>query len=375
MNTVKFERVDWVLFFSAIPLLVAGLITMRSFGASADYHFVRQIIWIGVSFAVFFGFSFIDWRFLRKSEFLVFIFCASLLPLVALLAFGAVTRGASSWLKLPFFAIEPSEFIKIVLILVLAKYFSRRHVEIAHISHIFISAVYMAIPAGLVFLQPDFGSAIIIFLIWLGMIMVSGVSKKHLFAVFLIGAIAFGGMWLFVFKDYQKARIVTFLDPIHDIKGAGYNAMQSMIAVGSGQLFGKGIGYGSQSRLGFLPEHQTDFIFAAFAEEWGFVGVILIFIFYGLVLWRIFKNAFYGASNFETLFGIGIAVFIIAHFIMNVGMNIGLLPITGVSLPFMSYGGSHMLAIYSGLGILMGMRRYARRIHPDDATTEFLGPR
>ncbi len=146
-----------------------------------------------------------------------------------------------------------------------------------------------------------------------------------------------------------------------------------MIAVGSGQIFGKGIGFGTQSRLEFLPEHQTDFIFAAFAEEWGLVGVLFIFIFFGIVIWRILKNAFLGQGNFESLFGFGLAIFLMAHFIVNIGMNIGLLPITGTTLPFMSYGGSHMITVFAGLGVLMGMRRYARSAHREDATAEFLG--
>jgi len=140
-------------------------------------------------------------------------------------------------------------------------------------------------------------------------------------------------------------------------------------------VFGKGIGFGTQSRLEFLPEHQTDFIFAAFAEEWGLIGGLFVFIFYGIIFWRILKNAFVGQTNFETLFGFGLAVLLGAHFIINVGMNIGLLPITGVGLPFLSYGGSSLVTVFSGLGMLMGMRRYSRQVHPEDAGAEFFGPR
>ena len=159
----------------------------------------------------------------------------------------------------------------------MAKYFSRRHIEIANLRHILISGFYAFVLFLLVFLQPDFGSAIIIFIIWLSMVLFSGISKKHLLAVFLIGILAFGSLWFFVFKDYQKTRIISFLNPLTDISGAGYNAYQSMIAVGSGQILGKGVGLGSQSKLQFLPEYETDFIFAAFSEEWGFVGVLIIF--------------------------------------------------------------------------------------------------
>ena len=207
------------------------------------------------------------------------VFCSDKLFLAALLVLGKTVKGAASWFDFGLFSVEPVDPLKIVIILILAKYFSRRHIEIANLRHIILPSLYVFIPTFLVFLQPDFGSSIIIFLIWLGMMLVSGINKKHLLAIFLIVVVALASAWLFVFKPYQKARILTFLDPARDARGAGYNALQSMIAVGSGQFFGKGIGFGSQSRLEFLPEHQTDFVFAAFAEEWGFVGALFIFLF------------------------------------------------------------------------------------------------
>ena len=371
----RYAGIDWILFLAAMPLLAAGLISMRSFGGESDYYFTRQLFWIGISFFVFFAFSLVDWRFLRKSELLAGFFVLMSFFLAALLVFGHTVKGAASWFDLGFFSIEPVDPLKIVVILILAKYFSRRHIEIANIRHIILPSLYVFIPAFLVFLQPDFGSFIIIFLIWLGMMLMSGINKKHLLAIFLIVIVTLASAWFFVFKSYQKARILTFVDPARDTRGAGYNALQSMIAVGSGRFFGKGIGFGSQSRLEFLPEHQTDFVFAAFAEEWGFVGALFIFLFYGIIIWRIFRNAALGRSNFESLYGIGTAIFLTAHFFVNVGMNIGIMPITGTTLPFLSYGGSHMLTVYAALGILMGMRRYSRHTHPDDAETEFFGPR
>jgi len=364
-------RIDWVLFLATLPLLAAGLITMRTLGGGDDYFFSRQIIWIAVSFAVFFLFSFIDWRFLRKGEVLVSLLGAAIAILAGLLFFGTVVKGAASWIALPFFAIQPSDPIKILIILILAKYFSRRHIEIANIRHIIVSGIYVLIPTIFIFFQPDFGSALIFFMIWLGMIMVSGVSKKHLLLVFLIFAIIFGASWFFVLESYQKDRVLTFLHPLKDIRGAGYNAYQSMIAVGSGQIFGKGIGFGTQSRLEFLPERQTDFIFAAFTEEWGLIGALFIFIFYGIVIWRVLKNAFLGQTNFESFFGMGFAILLVSHFIVHVGMNIGLMPITGITLPFLSYGGSHMITIFAGLGILMGMRKYARQSQYKEIEEEF----
>jgi rod shape determining protein RodA len=366
------KGVDWILFLATLPLLTAGLISMLSMAGGNNYFFYRQLVWAGVGFLVFFIFSFIDWRFLRKSEILVLFFLLGLLFLSALLIFGRTIRGTVSWFQLGLFSLEPVEPFKLVLILILAKYFSRRHIEIANIKHIVVSGLYMIVPAILVFFQPDVGSALIIFLIWLGMIMVSGINKKHLLLLFIVLLIIFSISWFFLLKPYQKARIITFLNPFKDVRGAGYNALQSTIAVGSGRILGKGIGYGSQSRLGFLPEHETDFIFAAFSEEWGLIGVFFVFVFYGIIIWRILRNAYFGESNFEVLFGIGLAILLIAHFSINVGMNIGLLPITGVSLPFMSYGGSNLMTVFAGLGILMGMRRYIRSSRPEDVTSEFL---
>ena len=367
-----FGGIDWILFFSIIPLLGAGLITMNSF-IGENYFFDKQIIWITVSIIVFFALSFIDFRFLKRADLLATLFLLLCGVLAFTLALGKTVKGAQSWLHFGFFSFEPSDPMKVLLIVILAKYFSRRHIDIAHIRHILVSGLYAFIPFVLVFFQPDFGSAIILFFIWLGMIMVSGVSKKHLLLVTLILAVSFTVFWLFVFKPYQKTRIITFLHPIADIHGAGYNANQSTIAVGSGQLLGKGVGYGTQSRLKFLPEFQTDFIFAAFAEEWGFGGVMLLFILFGIVIWRILANAMIGATNFEMLFGMGLAILFMSHLIVNAGMNMGLLPVTGIPMPFISYGGSHLLTEFTGLGILMGMRRYGRVSHRDTMKNEFLG--
>lgn len=366
------NKFDWVLFLSTIPLLVAGLITMYSFSEGSVF-FIKQIQWIVIAVSLFFLLVFIDLRFLRRTYVLVGIFVLMLLLLAILLITGQVFQGARSWFDLGIVSFQPSEIMKIVLILVLAKYFSRRHVEIANIKHIFISGIYALVPFLLIFFQPDFGTAVIIFLIWFGMVFASGISKKHLLIIFTLSVLSLGILWGFVFEDYQKNRVLSFLDPYADIQGAGYNAHQSKIAVGSGELFGKGVGFGTQSRLEFLPEYHTDFIFAAFAEEWGFVGVLIIFLLFGIIFWRILANSITGASNFEALFGIGLAILFMSHFFIHIGTNIGLLPVTGTTIPFMSYGGSHMLTVFLGLGILMNMRGYSRRIHREDVKNEFIG--
>ncbi len=364
--------IDWILVFAMVLLSLAGLVTMSSLGNNSIF-FDRQVIWLIISFVIFFTLSLIDFKFLRRTQVITWIFALSVGLLGTLFFVGTVAKGAQSWLDFGAFSVQPAEIVKLVLILVLAKYFSRRHVEIRNIRHIIVSGAYAFLLFLLVLVQPDFGSALIIFCIWFGMIMVSGLSKKHLLAVFLLGIITFVFMWTTILQPYQKARIMTFIHPLQDIQGTGYNAYQSTIAVGSGQVLGKGIGYGTQSRLEFLPEYETDFIFAAFAEEWGFVGVLILFFLFAVVIWRVVSNALRGATNFETLFGIGLAVLFMAHFIVHVGMNIGLMPVTGLTIPFMSYGGSHLVVTFAGLGILMSMRRYARASHRDVMKNEFLG--
>ena len=374
----RFERkktaihIDWLLCVFTVPILAAGLVTMQSF-IGESHLFAKQLLSIGIALIFFFLFAFIDVRFLKRTDVLVGAYLGFTALLVILFIIGHVAKGAQSWFSIGGFSFQPSDLMKVILILVLAKYFSRRHVEIAHWKHIFISGLYALIPFGLVLLQPDFGSAMIIFLVWFGMTLVSGISKKHLLVVFTIGAIAFSGLWFFGFKEYQKDRIVNFIHPLVDIQGSGYNAYQSTIAVGSGQLVGKGLGYGTQSRLKFLPEYQTDFIFAAFAEEWGFVGACTLLLLFGLLIWRILSNAYKSATNFEMLFGMGIAILFMSHILINIGMNIGIMPVTGITLPLMSYGGSHLIMEFTALGILMGMRRYSRATHRDKMKNEFLG--
>lgn len=348
--------IDPLLFFAALFLSIAGLITMYSY-VGENIFFERQMLWIGAaiflsSFVLFFDFSF-----LRTGNTAFYMYAITVVVLLLIFVFGDITKGAQSRFDIGIFSIQPSDPAKIVLIIALAKYFSKRHVEIAHFKHILVSGIYAFLLFALVFLQPDFGSAIIIFFIWLGMVLVSGISFKHLAIVFVTGALAFGGLWAFGFQEYQKARIMTFLNPLADIQGTGYNAYQSTIAVGSGQVLGKGVGYGTQSKLQFLPEYETDFIFAAFAEEWGFVGVLIIFVLFGVVIWRIIALSIRGYTNFERLFGVGVALMILAHFVVHVGMNIGVLPVTGITLPFLSYGGSHLVTEFVAIMMVMAMQK------------------
>ena len=364
---------DWWLFGAVVPILLVGLTTMYSF--TGDNSFAsHQFVWILIALGAFFAVSRLDARLLRSSRVSVALFIGAVTLLGGLFILGTVSNGARSWFDFGSFSFQPSDFAKLAIVIILAKYFSRRHIEIANVRHILISGFYAFVIFLLVLASPDLGSAMIIFFIWLGMVMVSGISKKHLLGMIFIGLITFAALWGFAFKEYQKNRIRSFIDPYADIHGSGYNAYQSTVAVGSGGLWGKGLGYGTQSRLKFLPEYQTDFIFAAFAEEWGFAGVVILFGLYGVIIWRIIANALRGATNFEMLFCAGVAVFFIVHILVNIGMNMRLLPVTGTPLPLMSYGGTHLLTEFLALGIIVAMRRYSRSAHRDVVQNEFVGP-
>ena len=354
-----FSGCDVYLLVPALLLSAMGLVTMYSYEGS-NLFFERQIIWIGVAIVLMFVALVPDYRFLRTGNALFISYLVMLGLLVLVLVIGEVTLGAQSRFNFGFFSLQPSEPAKIILIAILAKYFSKRHELIGDFKHIIVSGIYAFFIFALVFVQPDFGSAIILFSIWFGLVLVSGIRPRHLAIVFCIGAITFGGLWQFGFQDYQKDRIRTFLDPLADIQGAGYNAYQSTVAVGSGKLLGKGIGYGTQSKLQFLPEYETDFIFAAFAEEWGLAGVVFLFSLFGLLIWRLLFLAAAAATNFERLFATGVAIFLVSHFFVHIGMNIGLLPVTGTTVPFLSYGGTHLMTEFLALGMVMAMARYAR---------------
>lgn len=378
IQTLKniFKNIDWILFGSVLLISCAGLVTMKSFfitQVGTSGFFAKQAIWLTVSIVIFLIASAIDWRFLKNTRTVMILYVTSAALLGFLFILGKISHGAQSWFSFGVFSFQPVDLSKLAIILILSKYFSRRHIEIAHIRHILVSGVYVLIIFLLVFLQPDFGGAIIIFCVWFGMVLVSGISKKHLIIVALCCIAVFSVLWSFVFQPYQKARISNFIHPLTDIRGSGYNAYQSTIAVGSGQVLGKGVGFGSQSRLQYLPEYQTDFIFAAFAEEWGFIGVVLLFILFAIICGRMLVIASRGGSNFEILFGVGLTILFMTHSTVNIGTNIGLLPVTGVTLPFMSYGGSHLIAEFLGLGILMGMRRYSRATHRDAVSNEIVG--
>ncbi len=352
---LHFKKLDWILIIAACFLTGIGILSLYSSG----FNFERQIIFLIIGFFLMLGVSFFDFRILKESSFLILLFYfIFILLLIGLLFFASEIKGASRWYRLGSFSFAPLEIGKIFLVILLAKYFSSKHAEMYKLQHIFVSGLYILIPALLVFLQPDFGSFLLLIFLWLGILIVSGIKLKHFLILLLIGLLLFSLAWTSFLKDYQKARIINFLSPEADPLGAGWSQRQSKIAIGAGGLLGQGIGSGSQTQLGFLSEPHTDFIFAAIAEEFGFLGVFLIFIFFIILLQRIIKISLFHNSNFTRLFSLGFAIILICQFIINIGMNLGVLPVVGLPLVFISYGGSSLIFTFLGLGILQSIKSH-----------------
>lgn len=338
----------------ALVLTIFGLATLYS-GSGANETFYKQLIITAVSVSAFVGVLAIDFRFLKQGNFIFYSYLFTILLLLLILGLGVTVNNSQSWFKIAGISFQPSELAKLSAIAILAKYLYRRHLEIANLRHVLMSFLYISILGVLVLRQPDLGSALVIFGIWGIVMLVSGISKKHLLAIILLASGVFYLAWHFVFLPYQKDRVLNFVDPLRDVRGSGYNVYQSIIAIGSGGVFGKGIAQGTQSTLKYLPESDTDFIFASFAEEWGFVGTVLCVLVFVVLIVSMLQAAFAVESNFETLFIVGITGYFIIHFIVNVGMNLGVLPVTGIPLPFMSAGGTHTLLEWTMLGILFSM--------------------
>lgn len=343
--------------------VIFGLLSLFSLsGISPFQFFERQLIWVLVGTLAMVLASFVDFRVFRTQSAAVLSFYVfSVFLLVLVLAGSFAVRGVEAWLKFGSVFLQPVELVKLALIILLAKFFSKRHIEIYRIRHLLVSGVYMAIPTGLVLAQPDLGSAIILMAIWIAIIVFSGMKLRHFLLLAVLLSLVAWGAWNFTFEPYQKARITAFLNPYSDPRGAGYQMIQSMIAVGSGQVWGKGLGYGSQTHLHFLPEAETDFIFAAFAEEWGLVGVVVMLALFLIVLWRIIRIGAFASDNFSRLYTLGFAALIFVQAFIHIGMNMGILPVTGLPLPFVSYGGSSLVTLLAGMGIVQNIKINSRR--------------
>jgi len=361
MNLVsQLKKFDWILIGAVLTLCVISLLTLYSVnhGNPGFIFFQKQVFFVFLGIAAMVAVSFLDARIFKNyPSFLIAIYVAGLTLLVFVLIFGKITRGTLSWFRIGEISFEPVELTKLIVILILAKYFSFRHVEMYRIRHIIASGVYVLIPAVLILLQPDLGSVIILGVIWIGSVILAGIKIRHLVLVLVIAALIFSFAWVGALKQYQKDRILTFLNPQRDPFGSSYNLIQSKIAIGEGWIFGQGLGQGIQGRLDFLPEKHSDFIFAAYAEEWGLVGVIFLLSIYGIIFFRLIRISLQSQNNFSRLFSAGVCLMIFAEVFINISVTLGLLPITGISLPFVSYGGSGLLTHFLALGIVQSIAR------------------
>jgi rod shape determining protein RodA len=354
---IYLREIDISLFLAVAALLLIGVLNMEGVVGANSTILNKQIIFAIIGLGIMILFSFFNYRYLKNYTLPVLILYIFSLFLLALTFYSHSVRGTNSWIILGNLTFEPAELTKLFLIILMAKYFSQKHVHIYQFSHIIASGLYFFVPLVLILNQPDLGSAIILSLIWASLLVASGINKKHLAIIFLITVIAGVSGWTLFLKPYQKERVLSFLDQGGDPLGSGYNLNQSKIAIGSGHWLGNGWGNGSQANLGFLPEPHNDFIFSAFTEQFGLVGVVTIFSLVMFLMFRILMIGLEATSNFGKLFSVGLAVFIFSHIFVSAGVNAGLLPVTGLPFPFLSSGGSNLLSIMVGLGILQNIKR------------------
>ena len=351
----KLLSIDYILVFSIFILGLISILAMYSTdGGEFKYHTNSHIIRFFVFFGMFIFLSFIQIRFWHSQSYLIYILC--FLLLLGVKYFGLTSSGSQRWLDLYFMNLQPSELMKVGLILFLAKYYHRTSIEnINSVRYLFLPIVVLVAPIILVATQPDLGTALLIAAGGVTVAWLAGVRIKF-FAISGFVFLAILPIAISFLKPYQKSRILTFLNPERDPLGAGYQIIQSKIAIGSGGLFGKGFLQGSQSYLDYLPEKHTDFIFTLFSEEFGFFGSLSILFLYAIIVWRIVKIGDLTRSNFGKLYCYSFATAFFIYVVVNMMMVLGLLPIVGSPLPIMSYGGSSMMAIMLGLGIAMSCR-------------------
>lgn len=353
---LRFKQLDLPLLLTTLLLIGVGLATLYS----ATYQwapalFRRQLLWLGLGCVVAIGLALVKPAFwMRVSGAL---YALNGLMLLGVLLFGVERKGAQRWLELPGgFQLQPSEFAKVMLILTLASWLARHREQIRTLKGFLVSALHMAVPALLVFLQPDLGTSIVFGVLWFAMVYLAGAQARWLWLTVVAGVLGFAGLWQFdLLKDYQKARLVSFLNPEADPQQSGYHILQARIAVGSGQLMGKGYLQGTQKNLRYIPEQHTDFIFVVIAEEFGFVGAIGFLGLYGAFLYSIWRLMTRTHNEFHRLLAGGILALFTFHLLTNVGMTIGLFPVVGIPLPFISYGGSMLLTSLAAVGLLQAV--------------------
>ncbi len=357
-----FIHFDWTLLGIVLAIASIGILNLYSATAKIEMpgtpFYLKQIFWLLIGLAMMVTIAFIEYRF--YSDIAYIAYSIALFLLIVVLVYGLITSGAQRWVKIGSLSFQPSEFVKISLILALAKFFHRPpHPKGYSLKQLSLPFLFLLLPMGLILKQPDLGTAIILLLVFFSILIFVKIRWSTLLTIGLVGAGAVPLLWNFL-KEYQKKRILTFFNPDLDPLGAGYHLIQSKIAVGSGGMIGKGFMKGTQCKLGFLPEQQTDFIFSALGEEWGLVGSLFIVgLYLALILWGL-RVAVQAKDRFGAILAFGVVAMLFWHVFINIGMVLGMMPVVGIPLPLLSYGGSFIISTLIGVGLLLNvsMRRY-----------------
>jgi len=353
---------DWFTFSIVILLSILGIITIFSATRSPVSNempsfYAKQFYWLIVSILAFIAIMSFDYNWLSRASYVLFGIGVILLVLV--LALGRIGMGAQRWLNLGIFSFQPSEIFKLLYVIVIARYLSNVHGEIGIVTFLKTFALFVCIPLVLVIKQPDLGTALILLTVFFSVVTTKGLHKKVIIMALLLGILSIPFLGSIVWeglKDYQKNRLVAFLDPEVDPSGIGYHINQSKVAIGSGQFIGKGYLNGTQGPFRFLPEKHTDFIFAVFAEEWGFLGSVVLLLLYLFFILRGLDTARKAKDEFGRLLAVGLSFMFTVYFFVNVSMTLGMMPVVGIPLPFMSYGGTALLTNFVSAGILINIR-------------------
>lgn len=360
----KLTKYDFSVVFISVIITSVGLFNIYSATNTASLTgthglFLRQLLFIGIGLVFMFFFIVIDYRRLGKSIYIAY--AVNILLLIAVLVIGRSSYGARRWLAFGPISMQPSEFMKIIMVFTLAKYFSNDiNFEGYTLRDLLVPSLMVGVPAGLIIIEPDLGSGLLLLMVCFSLFLFVKINWRSLLILAIVGSVSLPIIYNFVLKDYQRKRVITFIDPARDPKGSGYNSIQSRIAVGSGQLLGKGHMKGTQTQLNFLPEHHTDFIFSVLAEEHGFIGSIFLLILYVLLFAAGIRISSRAGDRFGALIAMGCTSIIFWHAFVNMGMVIGIMPVVGVTLPFMSYGGTSIIVNFTLIGIIQGIaiRRY-----------------
>lgn len=357
-----FKKIDWFLVLVVFLLSIYGLIVQYSLDASTNMGvFWRQVIYFTVAFLFMFLFSFSNFSFLDKKRIRA-VYYIFLIILLGLVIFGSITRGAKSWIDFGIVKFQPSEIVKIISIFLISDFWFRNFSDKLKFKKVFYSLLLLLPAIFLIIIQPDFGSAFIIFAVWALYILILDRNIFHYLFFLIFGVLISLFLWNFVFTLEQQTRVNVFINPLSDPLVSGYQVRQSMIAIGSGGIFGKGFNSGLQSQLKFLPEPSNDFVFAALSEEFGLVGSSLLLLLFVILFYRIFLIIKKSKNSFEALISSGILFLFFIQIFINIGMNLGVMPVTGISLPFISSGGSNLLASFICIGILLSLDANYKKI-------------